>query len=87
MADERLAPYAALTDRSLRAPSCGRPVFVAESPKVIAVALRAGFEPVSLLCERRHLSGDAAAIVSALPEGVPVFTGERELLVGSRATP
>ena len=36
-----------------------RGIFIAESPKVIRVALEAGYEPVSLLCERKHLTGDA----------------------------
>lgn len=39
-----------------------RGIFIAESPKVIRVALEAGYEPVSLLCERKHLTGDAAAM-------------------------
>ena len=55
-------------------------VFIAESPKVIRVAMSAGYEPLSLLCERRHLTGDAADIVAALPQDCPVYTGERELL-------
>ncbi len=38
-------------------------LFVAESPKVIDVALNAGYVPVSLLCERRHIAGDAASII------------------------
>lgn len=54
-------------------------VFIAESPKVINVALAAGCEPLSLLCERKHLAGDAAPIVEAHPD-IPVFTGSRELL-------
>lgn len=54
-------------------------VFIAESPKVINVALAAGYEPLSLLCERKHLAGDAAPIVEAHPD-IPVFTGSRELL-------
>lgn len=59
----------------------GAGVFVAESPKVIRVALGAGYEPLSLLCERRHISGDAADIIARCPE-MPVYTGERELLEG-----
>ena len=31
-----------------------RGIFIAESPKVIRVALEAGYEPVSLLCERKQ---------------------------------
>ena len=56
-----------------------RGVFIAESPKVIRVALDAGYEPVSLLCERRHIMGDAADIVERCGD-IPVYTGERELL-------
>lgn len=55
-------------------------LFIAESPKVIRVALDAGCEPVAMLCERRHITGDAADIVAGLPADVPVYTGRRELL-------
>ena len=54
-------------------------MFIAESPKVIRVALSAGYEPTALLCERRHISGDAADIVARCQD-IPVYTGERELL-------
>ena len=54
-------------------------MFIAESPKVIRVALSAGYEPTALLCERRHISGDAADIVACCQD-IPVYTGERELL-------
>ena len=56
-----------------------RGIFIAESPKVIRVALEAGYEPVSLLCERKHLTGDAADIVQRMAQ-FPVYTGDRELL-------
>lgn len=54
-------------------------LFIAESPKVIRVALDAGCEPVALLCERRHLAGDAADFVARL-SGIPMYTGDRDLL-------
>ena len=54
-------------------------MFIAESPKVIRVALSAGYEPTALLCERKHISGDAADIVARCQD-IPVYTGERELL-------
>lgn len=54
-------------------------LFIAESPKVIRVALDAGYEPVSLLCERRHITGDAADIIDRYPD-IPVYTGDRDLL-------
>ncbi|WP_288314835.1 RNA methyltransferase [uncultured Mediterranea sp.] len=56
-----------------------RGIFIAESPKVIRVALDAGHVPVALLCERRHLTGDAADILARVGN-IPVYTGERDLL-------
>ena len=38
-------------------------LFIAESPKVINVALNAGYEPLALLCEQKHITGDAAGII------------------------
>ena len=72
--------FGSLTEAQLRnrlEPERG--VFVAESPKVIRVALDAGCEPLALLCERRHLTGDAADIVERCRD-LPIYTGERELL-------
>lgn len=73
--------YGTLTEAQLRnrlEPEKG--VFIAESPKVINVALDAGMEPVSLLCERKHIDGDARGIIDRCPEDMPVYTGNRELL-------
>lgn len=53
--------------------------FIAESPKVINVALDAGYEPLALLCERKHITGDAAGIIKRCGD-IPVYTGDRELL-------
>ena len=72
--------YGSLTEAQLRNRlDPGRGIFIAESPKVIAVALDAGYEPLSLLCERRHITGDAAPIIARCGD-IPVYTGERELL-------
>ena len=80
LADPRLAPYASLTEAQLRNRlHAEQGIFIAESPKVIRVALDAGYEPLSLLCERRHISGDAADIILRIGS-YPVYTGERELL-------
>ncbi len=76
-----LEVFARLTEAQLRNrlnPAEG--LFIAESPKVIRVAMAAGAEPVSLLAEERHLSSDAADIAAALPPSAPVFTGPREVL-------
>lgn len=75
-----LAPYFNLTEAQLRSrldPS--KAIFIAESPKVIRVAMNMGFEPISMLCERRHITGDAADIIDRMPD-MPVFTASRELL-------
>jgi len=76
-----VAVYRALTEAQLRnrlQPERG--LFIAESPKVIRVALAAGLVPQSLLCERRHLTGDAADIVARLGTDIPIYTGDRETL-------
>lgn len=72
--------FSTLTEAQLRhrlEPEKG--VFIAESPKVIDVALRAGYEPVALLCEARHITGDAAQLIARCGD-IPVYTGSRELL-------
>ena len=72
--------YSTLTEAQLRnrlEPDKG--IFIAESPKVIHVALDAGYEPLSLLCERRHITGDAASLIERCGD-IPVYTGERDLL-------
>lgn len=80
--DPRVQVFSRLTEAQLRNrldPSRG--VFIAESPKVIRVALDAGYRPLSLLCEEKHIVGDASDIVSRLQEqGADVYTGSRELL-------
>ena len=75
-----LAVYSSLTEAQLRNRlQPAQALFIAESPKVIHVALDAGYQPVSLLCEERHLTGDAASILSRVGD-IPVYTGSRELL-------
>ena len=66
--------FGSLTEAQLRSravPEEG--IFIVESPKVIRVALDAGLQPVALLCERRHIAGDASDIVAHLPETVPIY--------------
>ena len=77
-----LDPYARLTQNQLRnrlEPEKG--IFIAESPKVISRALDAGYEPVSLLMERRQITGPAAEILTRCGDA-PVYTADRELLAG-----
>ena len=54
-------------------------LFIAESPKVVDRALDAGYEPVSLLLERKHITGEAADILARCGE-VPVYTAEFDVL-------
>ena len=75
-----LDPYARLTQNQLRKrlePEKG--IFIAESPKVIDRALDAGYKPVSLLMERKQITGPAAGILSRCGDA-PVYTADRELL-------
>ncbi len=75
-----LAVYAKLTEGQLKnraEPEKG--LFIAESPKVIERALDAGYEPVSLLMEHKHIEGQARAIVARC-DGVPVYTAELAVL-------
>lgn len=72
--------FSTLTEAQLRnrlEPSKG--IFIAESPKVIHVALNAGYKPLSILCERKHITGDAASLIERCGD-IPIYTGERELL-------
>lgn len=73
-----LEPYSRLTEQALRNATPDG-LFIAESPKVIRVAISAGYEPESLLCEERHIAGDAADIIARFP-GMPVYTGSPALL-------
>lgn len=77
IAAPEVAPYASLTEAQVRSE---RNLFIAESPKVIAVAMAAGYVPESLLCESRHIEGDAAEIIANSPTDMPVYTGRREVL-------
>lgn len=72
--------FSTLTEAQLRnrlEPSKG--IFIAESPKVIQVALNAGYRPVALLCEAKHIAGDAANIIKQCGD-IPIYTGNRDLL-------
>ena len=72
--------YARLTQAQLRnrlEPEKG--IFIAESPKVIARALDAGYQPLSLLMERKQITGPAQEILTRCGD-VPVYTADRELL-------
>lgn len=72
--------YARLTENQLfhyYEPEEG--LFIAESPKVIARALDAGYEPVSFLLERKQAKGQAREILARC-EGIPVYVADPEVL-------
>lgn len=53
-------------------------IFIAESPKVIVRALNAGYKPISLLLERKHIEGEAKELIARC--NVPVYTADNEIL-------
>lgn len=77
---ESVRPYAQLTEAQLRnrlEPAAG--LFIAESLKVIQVALAAGVQPVSLLTEERHLD-QALAVAQDVAVDLPIYTASDSLL-------
>ena len=54
-------------------------IFIAESPKVVERALDAGYEPISMLVEHRHIDGEAKHIIKRCGS-VPVYTAEFDVL-------
>lgn len=72
--------FAKLTDMQLRSKAePERGIFIAESPTVINLALNAGFEPISLMMERRHIEGPGKPIIERCPD-IPVYTADDDLL-------
>ncbi|MBQ8232985.1 MAG: RNA methyltransferase [Lachnospiraceae bacterium] len=72
--------YARLTENQLlnrHEPEKG--LFIAESPKVIERALAAGCVPVSLLLERKHITGQAQEVIARCGD-IPVYTAEFDVL-------
>ena len=56
-------------------------VFIAESPKVIERALDAGYEPISMLVDQRHIEGEAKNVIGRL-DTVPVYAASHDVLKG-----
>lgn len=72
--------YARLTEAQLMNrfdPS--RAMFIAESPKVIARALDAGYAPISILVEENRITGESLEIIYRCGD-VPVYTAEMNIL-------
>lgn len=87
LSDPGVDVYSSLTEAQLcDGKLSGKGIFIAESGKVINVALNAGYEAVSLLTEEKHLTGYAEDIVKRVGD-VPIYVGERELLSGITGYP
>ena len=72
--------YARLTEGQLKSRAdLNKGLFIAESPNVSLRALDAGYEPVSLLMERRHIEGQAREVVSRCGD-VPLYTAPLPIL-------
>lgn len=54
-------------------------LFIAESPKVAERALDAGYTPVSMLLERKHITGEASSLIARCPN-IPIYTADFSLL-------
>ena len=57
----------------------GLGIFIAESPNVIERALNAGYEPISILVEKKHIEGQAKKIIERCGN-IPIYAGEFEVL-------
>ncbi len=76
----QLDVYTRLTENQLinrHEPDKG--IFIAESPKVVERALDAGYIPLSLLLEKKHIHGQAADLVARCGD-IPVYTAEFNVL-------
>ncbi len=54
-------------------------IFIAESPKVIERALNRGCEPLSMLLEEKHITGEASGILARCGD-IPVYTADFDIL-------
>ncbi len=77
-----LEVFTSLTDMQLRnklEPEKG--IFIAESPTAIKLALDNGYEPISLMMERRHITGPGKKIIDRPEcENIPLYTADDGLL-------
>lgn len=80
--DERTELFTRLTEAQLRnrlEPEKG--IFIAESAKVVRLALEMGCEPVAYLMERRQLTNQGREFIENAGS-VPIFTADDEVLEG-----
>lgn len=75
-----LIPYVSSNEIQLKRyfePDLG--IFIAESAKVIRLALDAGYEPLSMLIERKYISGQGKDIIARCGD-IPVYTADSDIL-------
>ena len=78
--DPALDVYARLTENQLLSrEDPDKALFIAESPKVVERALNAGYQPVSLLVETKHIEGEAKEVIARCGE-IPVYTAPFDVL-------
>lgn len=80
LSSAELIPYAASNEVQLRRyfePEPG--IFIAESPKVIRLALDAGYEPFSILIEKKYINGQAKDIIERCGD-IPIYTADSSVL-------
>lgn len=80
LSDPGVELFSSLTDAQL----CDKrlveeELFIAESGKVINLALDYGYQPHALIMEERHLEGIAAKVVERVGD-IPIYVGSHELL-------
>lgn len=54
-------------------------LFIAESPKVVERAMNAGYEPVSMLVEKKHIEGEAKDVIARCGD-ILIYTAEFDVL-------
>lgn len=77
---QELIPFVSSSEAQLKRffePDIG--IFIAESPKVVRLALDAGYEPISILIERKYINGQAQDILERCG-GIPVYTADSDIL-------
>lgn len=80
LTDKVLIPFVSSNEIQLKRyfePDLG--IFIAESPKVIRLALNHGYEPISLLAERKYITGQGSDIIDRCKE-IPVYTADSDIL-------
>ena len=72
--------YARLNENQLlNRAELSKGLFIAESPKVVERAMNSGYEPVSMLVEKKHIEGEAKDVIARCGD-IPVYTAEFEVL-------